>query len=230
MSRRGSEGERNSIGERRIRPLIRMDSERINKDLELYCAQMNEIKLRIHVVIEMLKGHTTTLYNASNIEFMCLQIRKILEQISMGSLVVNKDEFEAVGKKYSHYWNAKLILQDIERLNPDFYPVAVREVPSHEDGVSRDLQNKESGFLTREQFVQIYDKCGRVLHSYNPFGSRYDYEYYRVKIKEWITLIMELLAVHLIKLKGGEGFYLIHMEERGQKWVHGYYFGRIEGC
>lgn len=86
---------------------------------------MNEVKKRTVAITNMLRGLTTTSYKATNIEFMCLQIRKILELISMGSLVLNKEEFEAIGQKYAQYWNARLILQDIERLNPDFYPIPV---------------------------------------------------------------------------------------------------------
>ena len=201
------------------------DREKINKDLELYCALMGEVKMRVHAVLEVLKGHRSTSFQNTNIEFMCLQIRKILELISMGALVVNQDEFQAVGQRSSQYRNARLRHQDIERLHPGFYPIPVNEVPSKEEGIVNDLQDKTSGFLTREDFVTIYEKCGKILHAYNPFGSRYDYDFYKSKIKEWLTLIMELLSVHLINIKGGKGFYLIHMNEKGIKGVHGYFFG-----
>ena len=63
-----------------------MDKAKIDKDLEMY-----GVKNRTHAVLEMIKGHTNTLYPITNIEFMCLQIRKVLELISMGSLVVNRE-------------------------------------------------------------------------------------------------------------------------------------------
>lgn len=201
-----------------------MDKTKISKDLDMYGALMCEVKNRTHAVLEMLKGHTTTLYPITNIEFMCLQVRKVLELISMGSLVVNQEEFEAIGIKYSKFWNAKLILQDIERLNPKFYPVAVDEIPVKTGDIVNDIQEKSSGFLTRDEFVEVYDKCGKMMHSQNPFGAKYDYESYRGMIFEWLHKIYGLLGTHLIHLKGDEGFYLIHMEEKGQKGVHGYYF------
>lgn len=99
-----------------------MEDSKRSKELDMYCALMNEVKKRTQAITDMLRGRTTTSFRSTNIEFMCLQIRKMLELISMGSLVLNKEEFEAIGKKYEDFWNAKQILQDIERLNPDFYP------------------------------------------------------------------------------------------------------------
>lgn len=203
-----------------------MEDPTIDKNLDLYCALMNEVKKRTLAITQMLKGQTTTTFPSTNIEFMCLQIRKILELVSMGSLVVNKEEFEAIGKKYNDFWNAKLILQDIERLNPNFYPVAIKEVLSQKEGLVNELQNKTEGFLTRDDFVKVYDKCGKMMHSYNPFGSHYDYDYYAGRIAEWEDLIIGLLNSHLIHIKGIDGFYLIHMQEDGREDVHGYYFGK----
>lgn len=205
-----------------------MDEKKVNEDLARYCALMNEVKKRTVAIINMQRGLMTTSYKATNIEFMCLQIRKILELISMGSLVLNKEEFEAIGQKYAQYWNARLILQDIERLNPDFYPIPVQEVPSTRPAVINELQNKTTGFLTRDDFVKVYEKCGKMMHANNPFGSQADLEYYTAKIPEWEDLIIGLLNNHIIHLKGVEGFYAIHMQEDGKDDVCGYFFERVE--
>ena len=205
-----------------------MTEDKINEVLEMYCYLMNEVKIRTTAITQMLKGLTTTSFKSTNLEFMCLQIRKMLELISMGSLVVNKDEFDAIGQKYEQYWNARLILQDIERLNPNFYPVAIIEVPSSRPGVIKDLQNKTSGFLTREDFVKVYEKCGKMMHANNPFGSQADFDYYSQKIPEWEDLIIGLLNCHIIHIKGVEGFYIIHMKEEGRDDVHGYFFERVD--
>jgi hypothetical protein len=205
-----------------------MDKKKINDDLARYCALMTEIKKRTHAITHMLKGLSTTSYKATNIEFMCLQIRKMLELISMGSLVLNKEEFEAIGQKYAQYWNARLILQDIERLNPDFYPIPILEVPSKRPGVQNDLLDKTTGFLTRDDFVKVYEKCGKMMHANNPFGSQADLDYYSSKIPEWEDLIIGLLNCHIIHLKGVKGFYIIHMQEEGMDDVRGYFFERVE--
>lgn len=206
--------------------MSRIGNKKFSSEINLYCALMEEVKRRTFAVTEMLKGHTTTSYLATNIEFMCLQLRKMLELISMGSLVMNKKEFDTIEKKYQSFWNAKLILQDIERLNPDFYPVPIIEVPSTQPGVVNDLQTKIEGFLTRQDFVKVYEKCGGIMHSYNPYGSKCDFEYYKARIAEWEDLIIGLLNTHMIHIKGLDGFYLIHMQEARDDKVHGYYFER----
>ncbi len=204
-----------------------MGDSKIDKDLQLYCTLMNEVKRRMLAITQMRQGVRTTSYKATNVEFMCLQIRKILELISMGSLVVNQEEFDAIGQKYAQYWNARLILQDIERLNPVFYPVAIQEVPSLRPGIINDLHNKTTGFLTREDFVKVYEKCGKMMHACNPFGYQSDLDYYNSMIPNWVDLIIGLLNSHLIHLKGVEGFYLIHMKENGREDVHGYFFKMV---
>ena len=198
-----------------------------NMDLDKYLTLMNEIKLRTNAVTEIMNGTKTTSYPMTNVEFMCLQIRKILELISMGSLVANKDEFDTIGKKYNEYWNARLILQDIERLNLDFYPKPIVEVPFHEGKVKSRLEDKHDGFLTREEFPKVYEKCGKFMHSYNPFGSHPDVEYYKNNIPIWMDKIIGLLNCHMIKLKNATNFFLIHMKEDRDENAHGYDFGML---
>ncbi len=198
-------------------------------DLVKYLTLMNEINMRIIAINEILSGKKTTSYIMTNIEFMCLQIRKMLELISMGSLVANKEEFESIGKKYNEYWNARLILQDIERLNPDFYPKPIVELPSAEKNVTSILEDKKTGFLTREEFPKVYEKCGKFLHSYNPFGSQPEAAYYEKNIPIWLDKIIGLLSCHLIRLKGATNFFLIHMKEDRDDYAHGYDFGLLAG-
>ena len=69
---------------------VRLDAKgKADKDLDLYCKLMAEVKGRLYAALEILKGHTRTSYKVTNIEFVCLQIRKVLELISMCSLVAN---------------------------------------------------------------------------------------------------------------------------------------------
>lgn len=103
-------------------------------------------------------------------------------------------------------------------------------MPSTRPSVKNELQNKTTGFLTREGFVKVYEKCGKMMHANNPFGSKADLEYYTAKIPEWEDLIIGLLNNHIIHLKGVEGFYVIHMQEDGRDDVRGYFFERVEGA
>lgn len=68
----------------------------------------------------------TTLFPITNIEFMTLQIRKIIEHIAMGNLIANKELYEEYSAKFSSNWNARYIFRDLERLNFKFYPEPVK--------------------------------------------------------------------------------------------------------
>jgi hypothetical protein len=63
------------------------------ENIDKYCKCMEELKLRIEAVNSILEKRTTTICQATNIEFMCLQIRSILELIALGSLAVEEDEY-----------------------------------------------------------------------------------------------------------------------------------------
>ena len=62
--------------------------------VDLYCKVMTEIKKRIGTVESFLKHQKTTGYKMTDLEFLCLQIRKILELISLSSLIANQEEFD----------------------------------------------------------------------------------------------------------------------------------------
>lgn len=197
-------------------------------DLELYVHLMNEIKKRSNSVLTMLQKKYSTAYPVTNIEFMCLQIRKMLELISLGSLVINKSDFEEQKIKYEKFWHAERILSDIERLNPDFYPKPIYEKPSSVLGIKNDFIELEDGYLKRDEFAKIYEKCGKIMHADNPFGSKVDIKYYESQIMNWLDLIVRLLNTHVIRLKDNNNFYLIHMKEDRDDLVHGYNFGLVK--
>jgi len=95
-----------------------MQSEAVQK----YCGLMAEIKKRTAVIDAFTDGIVHAVYKATTIESIYLQFRKVLELIALGSLVANKDVFSAVYQDFAKYWNAELLVKDIERLNPRFYP------------------------------------------------------------------------------------------------------------
>ena len=197
-------------------------------NINLYCAVMEDIKRRTSVVWSFLNGKSFTIYKATTVESVCLQVRKILELISLSSLVANKTEFAAQNEKFAKVWNARLILKDLERLNPHFYPKPILEVPSTQPGIINNLQDLTEGFLTKDDFLNVYEKCGAIMHSDNPYGGKTDYRYYDTSIPKWMEKIRVLLNCHTIRLMNDENFYLIHMKEDRDDKVHGYTFGPVK--
>ena len=185
---------------------------------------MEEVKLRINVITYFLSGQGHALYPPATLESMCLQIRKILELVAFGSLVANKQAYSAVFAKISKAWNANDILIELEKVNPDFYPVPIIEVPSGILGVQMRHKKRVGDYLDETEFKKVYGRCGAMAHAANPYSKGIDYGYYARMLPVWRTRIVNLLNAHNIQLLGNPGIYLIHMTERGDDRVKFYRF------
>ena len=180
--------------------------------IHLYAEQMREIKRSTEVIDFFLhKGHA--LYHPTTIESICLQFRKILELIAFSSLIANKDRYALAHKNFESHWNAELLLKDLARINADFYPKPIEEKPSVVPGVVNDLVPITDGYLTQEDFIHIYKKCGGMLHATNPYGSKTGYHYFEKSIPTWREKLIRLLNCHQVHLFGETDFWLIHMQE-----------------
>lgn len=74
--------------------------------LNLYLQEMWYVKKRTEAIRTIALKEKTTLFPITNIEFMTLQIRKIIEHIAMGNLIANKELYEEYSAKFSSNWNA----------------------------------------------------------------------------------------------------------------------------
>ena len=193
-----------------------------------YCNMMEELKRRTTVVYGLLYGPYTTPYPATNVECMVLQIRKILELIALGSLVAHRDEYSRQYAKFAEHWHAGRILRDLEKINPALYPKPVKEVPSKCGGVKNDLVDVTEEFLTKQQLVEAYDRCGEILHAKNPFLGQQDYAAFDSLVPQWMERIRCLLNTHMIHLIETDYFILVHMKEPMDDRVHAYTFGKTD--
>ena len=183
--------------------------ERQNELLDLYLGTMGIIKWRMKAIADIRNKVKTTSFANTNTEFCILQIRKILESIAFASLVSNADVYnEKLGNVYKMR-NAKKILEDIERINPDFYPKPILIDPADK----YNLLEYPDLFLTREQFIIVYDKCGKHLHEMSPFLSEKKeaevYSELHEVICTWEQLIINLLHTHLIQLYDNDHAFFI---------------------
>jgi hypothetical protein len=180
----------------------------------------------MEVVDYFLTGAGHALYQPTTIESLCLQFRKILELIAMASLVANTKEYSRVHKDFQRHWNAELLLKDLERVNPRFYPQPIKEITSKKPGIKTEQEELKEGVLTRKEFIKIYKKCGAILHADNPLGRSSNYKYYERVMPEWLSKIIALLNCHNVRLVDQDRFWLIHMTENDDE-VHYYEFKAI---
>lgn len=185
------------------------------KEPNKYRAGLIEIKRRMKVIDQIGEGKLHVLYPATSVETAALQFRKVVELITFGSLIANKDIYSAVHEKFSKHWNAKLILQDLERIHPDFYPEPIHQVPTNRPDVQTELVPRKDDYLTKDQLVSLYEECGGLLHAENPFGKQIDYDAFAAKTKNWRNRIVNLLNAHTIKLVNDENLYLFQMGTDG---------------
>jgi hypothetical protein len=193
-------------------------------DIGKYCDLMEEIKKRVSVIDFFLFGGGHTLYQPTTIETVSLQLRKILELIAFGSLVANKEAYSSAYEKFATHWNARFLLRDLERVNQDFYPKPVVEIPSPDPRALHQLKDRDTDYLTREEFEKAYEKIGAIMHAANPYGSKVDLDYYLGRLPTCWTEILNLLNNHQVRLLNDRGFYVIHMKEDRDDKVHYYRF------
>lgn len=156
---------------------------------------MREAEKRLEVLNAFINKETNAVYLQTTIESEALQLRKLLELIAYASLVAHKDAYKSVRKDIDKDWHAKRILRKIESLNPNFDPIPT-------NGVSNGKWNTpRGGYLTRKQFETLYDKCGKILHSKNPFSNTPQHLLsFHKKMPNHVARIQKLLSEHRVRL------------------------------
>jgi hypothetical protein len=184
--------------------------------LDLYQNLMEKVKARMRIVSQInLEAKLPDLY--FSVEYACFHCRKILECIAMGSLISNKDLYEQEYSNFQKHWNAKRILDSIERINPNFFPEAIEKTGNVWDAIFADVlgeskirpANREQ--LTKVDFFHIYDECSEVIHENNPFSLKViDYHDLAKRIPKWMEKVKGLLQEHRVNILD-RGFYLVEM-------------------
>ncbi len=108
------------------------------------------------------------------------------------------------------------LLRDLERLNPDFYPRPIVAAASQPPGAKLEWQDKPDGFLTRQDFLKLYEECAAILHAGNPYGRIIVYGCFEEDIADWLAKIMGLLNFHTIRLVNDPNLYVVHMQGEGE--------------
>jgi len=181
------------------------------KDVDRYRSGLMEIKRRMRVIDQIGKGELNIIYPATSVETAALQFRKVVELIAFSSLIAHKELYSETYEKFATHWNARLILQDLERINPNFYPEPILQVPSKREGIMHDLVERPNDYLTKAQLISLYEECGGLMHAENPYGKKIDYDAFAAKTKNWRNRIVNLLNTHVVRLVDENQFWLFQM-------------------
>jgi hypothetical protein len=188
---------------------------------------MEEIKRRTLVVTRLLNKELTTGYRMTDIETIYLQLRKVLELIALGSLVANVAEYSRQQKKFAQHWHAARILDDLHAVNSNFYPVPGVQVIDEATGKVKSVDSLKKPFLTKADFVTLYEMCGGILHAENPYGQPRDIAVYDEQMRNWLDKTVALLNHHQIQLLDSELMLWVIMHAENDGRVRGFIMQKI---
>jgi len=174
------------------------------EDTRTYCNCMEEVRQRVGAVKWLVAGnrlmHQDFFLSA---ELVFLQLRKILELIAFASLTANREKYSAACANWGDHWKARKMLEALEELNPDFYPVPL-DAPVVLPNGNKHFARPSDGFMTKDEFVRLYDCSHEILHARNPFSSKDPVTQIGYTVDVWVARIQRLLAWHLMHLVDGD--------------------------
>ncbi|MFN3959173.1 MAG: hypothetical protein ACK4NP_04610 [Parvularculaceae bacterium] len=132
---------------------------------------------RLNRVSAKLNAKNASLFE---LEEAALHLRMALELIAFAAIAPNKSEYERIRSQavqaadFTRDFHAKRIFQDLARINPDFFPLALKAPKRTIDG-NWLFERRAADTMSRNQFEKIYDRLGRLTHARNPWGQQADY-------------------------------------------------------
>lgn len=186
-----------------------------------YCDCLEGIKWRISAIDSILSGKTLG-NKMIDEEFIALQLRKSLEMIAFSSLAANKNVYEKQYKDFMNHWNAKFLMRDLEKVNPGFYPKPIKSVSVNEETKIKHVEIHDKGFLTKDDFVELYELCGGILHSRNPFKSNNSRKDFISNMSKWVHQIKFLLKEHVVSFIDSDKHWIVVMNDPPDGTVKAY--------
>jgi hypothetical protein len=187
--------------------------------MNYYVAIMEEIKIRINAIDLGTGGFMGQKLPPVIIREHCfLQIRLICELVALGALVAHGDIKNSKMGQLKKMWDAKMIMDGLEKLHPQFYPATARQ-GRNEHGYTITGVNPHP--LPKKDFLTMYGKCGDVLHRGNAkklLSSRDPIVIHYPDITAMAQRFLDMLSVHLISLHDGSAMVcVLHAADRGMQ-------------
>ena len=172
----------------------------MNNEISIYIELIKGIYSRLEFALKYLEQYSKT-RSVNELESSILQMRKAFESLAFSSIAANKSVYAKLrgnaskNSDFSKDYNAKLIIKDIEKVNPQFYPIALNQ-PEMLNGMIN-FPQKTTGFLKREKFERIYERMGKYLHADNPWSSDKQIESFSREISTIVNELKHLLERHV---------------------------------
>jgi len=89
-------------------------------------------------------------------------------------------------------------------------------------GQVKHLIDVTDGYLTRDEFVFLYDTCSEVLHTWNPYRVGPRVVNTQRPLAEWVGRIKKLLDLHCVRFIGDPKVWVVQMQHPGDGKVHAF--------
>lgn len=202
--------------------------------LNLYCNLMGELKRR-YSAMSTLTGLAVDKKLPVDLVAECcwLQLRMMCELIALGCLVAHDDIKTTRTGKIRTLWSADKIIDELNKLHPDFYPRPAKAITNAE-GSPVDIRVYQGPakidyftgeYLSKSNLCSLAIQCGEELHrgSLKRLKSdkpkRIDYS----DFEKWGAKIRRLLSIHEIVLIDSDYRLWIDMGSKLDDKVHGWF-------
>jgi hypothetical protein len=191
----------------------------MKESAKMYIGCIEEVRYRIEGVRSIGTGQITTGHEVFDKELVFIQLRKALELIAFSSLIANEKQYSAAHANFAQHWRAKDMLKAVEKLNADFYPVAIQKPKVLANG-TKYVALVLDGFLTKDDFVFLYDACSEFMHTKNPFGTADPVVRLRYSVRQWAERILNLISLHFVHLVDGSVWIFEFSASTGRGVMH----------
>jgi hypothetical protein len=199
---------------------MRPHTEILTLTMQFYCELMEEIKIRDQAMNTMLQAGREP---AQIVYESCyLQLRMICELIAVSCLVVHGDIPATKTKKMKKTWQADQIIERLSEIHAPFYPQPVQA----DKGDKSKIANIKAGYLTKDDLISLYGKCGDRLHRGTVKDVRHRISPQNVKhdqIMRWQAKIVNLLQHHWIRLHDSDDQIGVQMNAYGARPTWNYW-------
>lgn len=196
---------------------------------DLYCGLMEEIKQRVVVIGDIIRSEIR-LPQIVAYEVCYLQLRMICELIALACLAAHGDLLKTSSRSLFKEYNADRIMKQLQRLHPSFFPQPGRQIRNPITGKVESVENIAAGFLTKDDLLTLYGKCGNILHRGNLDRILHDsiesLDFADIRLH--IDRIVTLLNHHQIQLIYEDQMFWVIMHAKEDGRVHGSLMKRVD--
>ena len=186
----------------------------MNDDLKIYCNCIERVRHHITVAESVLSGKINTGLQELNTEIIFLRLRKTLEEIAFASLSANREKYSEARAGFATEWNARRMLGFLENINPNFYPIPLKAPQEIAPG-QKHFDLVKNDYLTKDDFIFLYDRCAEVLHCRNPYSLEDPTINIKYTVEEWFNRIKTLLSWHSVQLVDSLQRWVIQVQNEG---------------